>query len=112
MCHRLALTLLVALALAPAVRAQEPAKGTDFAPLEAVAKQEMADAGIPGVVIVVVRGDRVVYAKGFGVASAEGADPVTPDHLFRIGSTTKVFVGAALAKLAEAGKLKLDEPVG
>jgi CubicO group peptidase (beta-lactamase class C family) len=53
-----------------------------------------------------------VYAKGFGVASVEGTDAVTPDHLFRVGSTTKMFVGAALVKLAEAGKLKLDEPLG
>ena len=110
---RLALPLLFALALPHAARADEPkARGTDFAPLEAVVKKEMGEAQVPGAVVVVVRGDRVVYAKGFGVVSVEGSDPVTPDHLFRVGSTTKMFVGAALAKLAEGGKLRLDEPVG
>jgi CubicO group peptidase (beta-lactamase class C family) len=32
--------------------------------------------------------------------------------LFRMGSTTKMFVAAALVGLAEEGKLKLDAPVG
>jgi CubicO group peptidase (beta-lactamase class C family) len=105
-----ALTLFLALATAPALRAQP--KEVDFAALEAVVKKEMEDANVPGAVVVIVMGDRVVYAKGFGVASVEGTDPVTPDHLFRVGSTTKMFVGAALVKLAEDGKLKLDEPVG
>lgn len=106
------LALLVALLAAPAALAQAAPKDVDFTPVEAVAKQELADANVPGAVVVAVRGDRVVYAKGFGVASVEGADPVTPDHLFRAGSTTKVFVGMVLVKLAEAGKLKLAEPVG
>ena len=106
--RRVALALFALLAAAPAV----DAKDADFAPLEAVAKAEMADGDVPGAVVVIVQGDRVVYAKGFGVASVEGTEAVTPDHLFRAGSTTKMFVAAALVKLAEAGKVKLDAPVG
>jgi CubicO group peptidase (beta-lactamase class C family) len=54
----------------------------------------------------------VLFAKGFGVASVETQAPVTPEMLFRLGSTTKMFVGAALAGLAEEGKLRLDRPIG
>ena len=96
MTRTIAPILLLALAASPARAAD-----IDFTPLEAVVKKEMEAETVPGAVVVVVQGDRVVYAKGFGVASAEGPDPVTPDHLFRIGSTTKVFVGMALVKLAE-----------
>lgn len=59
-----------------------------------------------------VRDGRVVYAKGFGVASAESKLPVSPDTLFRAGQSTKMFVAAALVTLAEQSRLKLDAPVG
>ncbi|WP_439628501.1 serine hydrolase domain-containing protein [Gemmata sp.] len=104
--------LLFVLLAAPAVHGQAAPKEVDFTPLEAVAKKELVDSAVPGAVVVIVQGDRVVYAKGFGVTSVEGTEVPTPDHLFRIGSTTKVFVGMVLVKLAEAGKLKLDAPVG
>src|SRR5438067_756565 len=32
--------------------------------------------------------------------------------LFRLGSTTKMFTAATLVSLAEAGKVKLDAPIG
>ncbi|MBA4191947.1 MAG: hypothetical protein C0467_28540 [Planctomycetaceae bacterium] len=104
--------ILFVLAIAPAVHAQAALKAVDFTPLEAVVKKELADSNVPGAVVVIVQGDRIVYAKGFGVTSVEGTEVPTPDHLFRIGSTTKMFVGMVLVKLAEAGKLKLDEPIG
>ncbi len=101
---------LVALLLAAPLRADD--KPIDFAPLEAAAAAEMRDAEIPGAAVAVVRGDRVVFAKGFGVTSIEGGPPVTPDTLFRLGSTTKMFTAAALVSLAEDGKLRLDAPIG
>jgi CubicO group peptidase (beta-lactamase class C family) len=104
------IAVLALLLAPPAAFAQE--RDVDFTPLDAVMKQEMADANVPGAAIAIVMGDRVVYAKGYGVASVEGTEAVTPDHLFRVGSTTKMFVGAALVRLSEGGKIKLDQPVG
>lgn len=110
------LASLFVIVLGLAVQAQQPspqAKQTiDYARVEAAALAEMEAAGVPGAVILIVRGDAIEFAKGLGVASVEVGDAVTPDHLFRIGSTTKMFVGAALAKLAGEGKLKLDKPSG
>ena len=94
----------------PARAADE--KKIDFSEVEKVAAAEMADTNAPGAAIAVVRGDRVIYSKGFGVASAETGEPVRPEMLFRLGSTTKMFTAAALATLAERGKLRLDEPIG
>jgi CubicO group peptidase (beta-lactamase class C family) len=79
--------------------------------LETIVQAEMKSANVPGAVVVVVRGNRIDYAKGFGVASVETKEAVTPDHLFRIGSTTKMFVGLAALRLAEQDKLKLHDPV-
>ena len=86
-------------------------KNTDFRELEAVAAQEIKDTNTPGAAVVIVKGDRIIFAKGFGVSNIETGSPVTTDMLFRIGSLTKPFTAATLVSLAEEGKIKLDAPV-
>jgi CubicO group peptidase (beta-lactamase class C family) len=83
----------------------------DFSSLERVILAELSETNTPGAALGIVSGDRVIFAKGFGVADVETGAPVTPDMLFRLGSTTKMFTAAALVKLVEEGKLKLDEPI-
>jgi CubicO group peptidase (beta-lactamase class C family) len=72
----------------------------------------MNTAQTPGAAVAIVKGDQVIYRKGYGVTSIENPIPITPDTLFRLGSTTKMFTAAALVQLAEEGKLKLDAPLG
>src|SRR4030095_10025862 len=83
----------------------------DFTQLEKVALEELKETNTPGAAVAVVSGDRLVFAKGFGVANIETGAPVTPDTLFRIGSVTKMFTAAVLVTLAENGRIKLDEPI-
>jgi CubicO group peptidase (beta-lactamase class C family) len=59
----------------------------------------------------VVAGDRVVWARGFGLANVETGAAVTPDTLFQIGSITKTFTAAALVSAASTGALALDRSV-
>lgn len=87
-------------------------KPTDFAELEKVIEAELAATKTPGAAVAIVSGEKVIFAKGFGSTSAEGGSAVTADTLFRMGSTTKMFTAAALLGLADAGKIKLDAPVG
>lgn len=65
----------------------------------------------PGVAVAIVRGDTVLLAKGYGVKDLKTKLPVTPHTQFAIGSTTKAFVTAAMAMLADDGKLGWDDPV-
>jgi CubicO group peptidase (beta-lactamase class C family) len=104
----LAPVLLLWVAFAQQPQSSKP----DFGELEKVALAELAETNTPGAAVGVVSGDRLVFAKGFGVSNVETGAPVTPDMLFRLGSTTKMFTAAALVTLAEEGKLKLDEPIG
>jgi N-acyl-D-amino-acid deacylase len=67
--------------------------------------------GIPGAQLAVCRGGRLVYARGFGHADAEGREPVGPTALFRIASVSKPLTAVAVLALADRGKLGLDEPV-
>ncbi len=101
------LLLLLFLLGVPAF-AQQP----DFAAVEKTALDEMKRGNVPGAAIAIVSGDKVVFAKGLGVAGIETGTPVTPDMLFRLGSTTKMLTAATLVGLAHDGKLKLDEPIG
>jgi serine-type D-Ala-D-Ala carboxypeptidase/endopeptidase len=66
---------------------------------------------VPGVVAGIVRDGRA-ETWGFG-SRAKGADTGAPDArtLFEIGSITKVFTAIALARLAEEGRLSLDQPI-
>ncbi|MDX6365060.1 MAG: hypothetical protein QOK30_136 [Nocardioidaceae bacterium] len=60
------------------------------------------DLGAPGIAV------GVVTDKGMSTASA---GDVTVDTPIPVGSVTKSFTALAVMQLAEAGKLKLDEPV-
>ena len=84
----------------------------DFTELEKVALAELAESNTPGAAIGIVSGDRLVFTKGFGVSNSETGAPVTPDMLFRLGSTTKMFTAAGVVMLADEGKLKMDDPIG
>jgi len=84
----------------------------DIPAIEASANQELAATKTPGAAIGIVQDGRLIYAKGFGTSNIETGTPVTPDMLFRLGSTTKMLTAAAVASLAAEGKLRFDDPVG
>lgn len=102
--------VLVLLFLLPGLRAQ--AQPPDFTAVDAVAEQELKDGKVPGAALAIVSGGRVIYLKGYGTANVETGAPMTPDLLFRLGSTTKMFTAAALVRLAEDGRVDLAKPVG
>ena len=100
------------LALAAPRAVQPPATIPDFGPLDAVAREELKRLQTPGAAIAVVIGDRVVYSRGVGVANVETNEPVRPEMLFRLGSTTKMFTATALVSLADRGAIDLNQPIG
>jgi len=64
---------------------------------------------IPGMAIAIVHNGQVVMAQGFGVANLETKEPVTADTLFCIGSTTKCFTSALVARLADRELLSFED---
>ena len=107
--HAVTLTLALACASQPAA-ARRPAP--DLGGIDRAALEELDATHTPGAAVAVVVGDRVVYAKGFGVASVETRAPVTPDTLFAVASVTKMFTGTAAATLAERGAVRPEQPIG
>ena len=66
---------------------------------------------MPGLAIGIVAGDKLVYAKGFGVRSKGSSVPVDTRTIFQIGSTTKAFLATTLAIMVDRGKLRWDDRV-
>lgn len=62
----------------------------------------------PGAVVVVTRGDRIVYSGGQGLADVASGRRLDSDDQFGIGSITKQFTVAAILQLADEGKISLD----
>jgi CubicO group peptidase (beta-lactamase class C family) len=67
---------------------------------------------VPGVQAAVRVGERVVLSTALGVADVGTGAPLTPRHLFRIASHSKTFTATAVFRLVEAGRLRLDDPIG
>jgi CubicO group peptidase (beta-lactamase class C family) len=105
-----AFLLAIAAVAAPRLHGQAPSSDA-FANADAAVRAEMEKAGIPGASVAVVVADRVVWARGFGVANVETGAAVTPDTLFQIGSITKTFTAAAIVSAASSGALTLDRSV-
>ena len=69
------------------------------------------DLHVPGVALAIVRGDEVIFARGFGVADVEKKTPVTPKTPFFIGSATKAFTATLVGMLVDEGLMGWDDPV-
>jgi putative pyoverdin transport system ATP-binding/permease protein len=71
----------------------------------------MKKGDIPGLSIVIIKGNSFEYLKGYGYADKEKETKVFPNTLFEIGSCSKAFTALGLMKLEEEGLIKLDDPV-
>src|SRR6185295_10667054 len=89
------------------------ATATDYtgalAAIEKTLEEKRKELGIPGMSLVIVKDDKVIYLKGLGVKDFERKIPVTPDTRFAIGSSTKAFTAMLAAMSADEGKLSLDD---
>ena len=111
--------LVVAAPLARPIAAQQAATQATAAPVqsyaEALAAIETAietrrkELGIPGLSLVIVKDDKVIYMKGLGLKDIDKKLAVTPDTLFAIGSASKAFTGMAAVMTADEGRLSLDD---
>ncbi|MEV4293450.1 serine hydrolase domain-containing protein [Microbispora rosea] len=64
---------------------------------------------LPGAVVTVVKGDKVVYAAGHGHTA--GGEAITADTPMPLASLSKSFTALAVLRLADEGRIDLDAPV-
>src|SRR6185503_17190441 len=96
---------------APSVAEVEPELARKLDALAADVERQRAALHLPGVALAIVQDDRLIFARGFGLADVEAKRAVTPETLFAIGSTTKAFTATLVGMLADEEKLALDDPI-
>jgi CubicO group peptidase (beta-lactamase class C family) len=65
----------------------------------------------PGCALAVVQNGAIVYQRGYGSANLDYGIPNGPDMVYYVGSVSKQFTAAAVALLAEEGRISLDDDV-
>jgi len=106
-----ACVVLLALSVLPAPALAEP---PDFSAVDAAANDAVASGEIPGAVILVGQGSRILYHRAFGLRQViPSVEPMTEDTVFDLASLTKPL-GTTLAvmSLVERGRVRLDAPLG
>jgi CubicO group peptidase (beta-lactamase class C family) len=111
----LALVLLSGISLAAPVAAPSPAQpaAPNFAAIDNLVAEALAQNHMPGCVVVVGRGSGVVYQKAFGArALLPERQEMTLDTVFDLASLTKpIATATAMMALVDRGKVDLDEKV-
>jgi CubicO group peptidase (beta-lactamase class C family) len=87
-----------------------PAAEPDSAKIDAQVATALKEWDVPGAAVIVVTPESMAHLKGYGVREL-GGKPVTPDTVFPLASCTKAFTSAVVARLAERGRLRWDDPV-
>lgn len=67
---------------------------------------------IPGVSAAIVHDQQVLWSGGYGHADLEHKTPATSSTIYSICSISKLFTSVGVMQLRDAGKLRLDDPVG
>jgi CubicO group peptidase (beta-lactamase class C family)/D-alanyl-D-alanine dipeptidase len=79
--------------------------------LERFIVHEMADKRLPALSIALVNDQKIVWARGFGIANARDSSRATARTIYRVGSVSKLFTDIGVMQLVERGTLDLDAPV-
>jgi D-alanyl-D-alanine carboxypeptidase len=75
-------------------------------------KHQMSLTEQPGCTIAVAAKGKLVFEAAFGHANLAQQAALTEHHRFRVASHSKTFTAAAILKLREQGRLKLDDRLG
>jgi uncharacterized protein YbbC (DUF1343 family)/CubicO group peptidase (beta-lactamase class C family) len=84
-----------------------------FAPIAGLVQAAIGRRDLPGAVVLIGRGDEIVYHQAFGDRAVQPArEPMTEDTIFDIASLTKVVATTtSVMQLVEQGRIRLGDPV-
>jgi len=89
----------------------DPVVQEDLSEVDSRVTAFMDKYNIPGASVAISKNERMVYAKGYGLANTSTSEAVTPESVFRVASISKMFTGVGILKLVENGELNLDDKV-
>ena len=65
----------------------------------------------PGCAAAIIKNDKIVFKKGYGMSNLEYNVPITPSSIFHIASESKQYVAFCMLLLEQQGKLSLDDDI-
>jgi CubicO group peptidase (beta-lactamase class C family) len=87
----------------------------DIGPLvsqfDAYAEMTFTTSGVPGAAVAIVKDDKVIYTRCFGVKNITTKEPVGPDTRFQLASISKSMTGTLIASMAGNGELSWDDTI-
>jgi CubicO group peptidase (beta-lactamase class C family) len=81
------------------------------AQIDSLVAKTMKTFDVPGIAVAIIKDDKVIHSKGYGVRSLNSPQKVDENTLFGIASNSKAFTSAALAILVDEGKMSWDDKV-
>ena len=108
--HLIFSSLLLSIMITSCKSGENNAEQTAYIKLDSLFSSQYP-AGEPGATVLILRGDSVVFEKGYGIADMETMTPADGGTFWNIASVSKQFSGVALMMLADEGKLSLDDNV-
>lgn len=78
---------------------------------ESSVQQIMKDLKLPGMSVVILKDQKILWKKGFGFANRRMQERVTPSTPFQLASVTKPIAAIIIMQLVENGQLNLDDPI-
>src|SRR5689334_6548987 len=109
----LATTLVALIITLPSVaRSQEIVGARDARALRADSVFQRFDrTDSPGCALGVYQDGKILYARGYGMASLEHGVAMSPRSVLDVGSISKQFTAMSILILQKEGKLSLDDPI-
>ena len=89
----------------------EMSDSTVFNAIDREVREFMKYWGIQGISLSVMRNDSLMFSKGYGWADKEKKEEMTPRHILRLASVSKLITATGIMKLEEQGRLSLDDRV-
>lgn len=81
------------------------------AEIDALVERTLKTFDVPGIAVAVIKDDKVIHAKGYGVRSLRTQQKVDENTLFGVASNSKAYTAAALGMLVDEKKITWDTKV-
>ncbi len=104
-------SLMALLAILLPWACQEKAPSTFSAEIDTFYRDSFPETE-PGAAVLAMKGDSIVFAKGYGLADLQSGEKITSATLFNTGSISKTFVAYGILILEEEGALSLEDSIG
>lgn len=77
--------------------------------IDTIVINKMNEYNIPGLSIGIVKNNKILYTKGYGVISIESKELVTENSIFHTASISKLFTAQAIVQLTNNNQLSLED---